>query len=122
MIAQQKSLKILVAEDDDLISELLSELLVSMGHVVCTITSTEAETVRATLEFEPELLIVDYKLSPGSGIAALEQILRKRHFPHIVVSSNIAGVLALRPDAIMLEKPFTQASLADAILRASAIA
>jgi hypothetical protein len=35
------------------------------------------------------------------------------------VSGSIARLRELRPDAIMLEKPYTQAALAAAILRTS---
>jgi CheY-like chemotaxis protein len=119
MISREKSLKILVAEDDELIGDLLAEMLANMGHVVCAIESTEAGTVAAARQFQPELLIVDLKLSLGSGIDAVDLILQTRFIPHILVSGNIAKVRELRPDAIMLEKPYTQISLASAIRRAS---
>ena len=119
MTAGGKSFKILVAEDDDLIGEMLAEMLVSMGHEVCAIESSEAGTVAAALRFSPDLLIVDLQLSPGSGIAAVDRITQTRSVPHILVSGNIARARDLRPEAIMLEKPYTQASLALAIRRAS---
>ena len=114
-----KSLNILVAEDDDLIGELLSEMLVGMGHAVCAVTSTEADTVLAAHRFQPDLMIVDFRLSPGSGIDAVDLITQTRFIPHILVSGNIARVRELRPDAETLEKPYTQAALAAAISRTS---
>lgn len=114
-----KSLRILVAEDDALIGELLGEMLELMGHDVCAITTTEAGTVSAASQFQPELLIVDFRLSPGSGLDAVNLIMQTRFIPHILVSGNIAQVRDLRPDAIMLEKPYSQAALANAIRRSS---
>ena len=46
----QRSLKIVVAEDDNLIGELLADMLANMGHVVCAVESTEAGTVAAARE------------------------------------------------------------------------
>jgi len=115
----QKSLNILVAEDDELIGELLSEMLVQMGHGVCSIETTEAGTVAAARLYQPDLLIVDLRLSPGSGVDAVDLIMQTRFIPHILVSGSIARLRELRPDAIMLEKPYTQAALAAAILRTS---
>ena len=119
MITDQRSLKIVVAEDDDLIGELLAEMLAGMGHVVCAIESTEVGTVKAARQFQPDLLIVDLQLSPGSGIDAVNMIVQTQAIPHILVSGNIAKLRELRPDVIVLEKPYTQASLGLAIRRAS---
>ena len=111
----QQALTILVAEDDSLIGELLAEMLTLMGHTVCAITTTEIDTVAAAHRFQPELMIVDLGLNPGSGIAAVDLINRTTFIPHILVSGNIARVRQLRPGAMMLEKPYTCASLAAAI-------
>jgi len=119
MMSGAKSMKILIAEDDELIGELLGEILVEMGHVVCAIKSTETGTVNAALQFQPDLMIVDSQLSPGSGIDAVDRIIQTRPVAHIMVSGNIASVRERRPDAIMLQKPYTRLSLASAILRAS---
>ena len=111
-------MKIVVAEDDELIGELLTEMLANMGHEVCAIASSEDATVEAARRFLPDLLIVDLQLSPGSGIEAMNLILRTKAVPHVLMSANIARIRELRPNAVMLEKPFTQASLALAMHRA----
>jgi len=111
----QQALTILVAEDDSLIGELLAEMLTLMGHTVCAITTTEIDTVAAAHRFQPDLMIVDLGLNPGSGIAAVDLINRTTFIPHILVSGNIAQIRQLRAGAIMLEKPYTPASLATAI-------
>lgn len=111
MIAEQWSLKIVVAEDDDLIGELLAEMLTNMGHMVCAVEASEAGTVEAARRFQPDLLIVDLQLSPGSGISAVDTIMLMRPTPHVLMSANILRLREMRPHAIMLEKPFTQASL-----------
>jgi CheY-like chemotaxis protein len=119
-MADMKSLNILVAEDDTLIGELLAEMLSQMGHEVCAITTTEAGTVTAARQSHPDLMIVDLRLSPGSGVDAVDLIMQTRFIPHILVSGSIARLRELRPHAVLLEKPYSQAALAAAILRTSA--
>ena len=114
-------MKILVAEDDELIGELLTEMLVEMGHDVCDLESTEQGTVAAARQYKPDLLVVDFQLSPGNGLDAVEMILQTQAIPYILVSGNIARVRERWPEAILLEKPYTQKALASAIGRAGGL-
>ena len=98
MAADQRSLRIVVAEDDNLIGELLAIMLENMGHVVCATESTETGTVAAARTFEPELLIVDLNLNPGNGIDAITLITQTQAIPHILVSGNVATLRDIRPD------------------------
>jgi len=123
---QVKNLRILIIEDDGLIALLLEMLLEQMGHEVCATASTQAGAVIAAHRFEPDLLIVDARLRSGSGISAVEEILRtrKRRMPHLFVSGDIADIRARLPAAITLQKPFRAAALTQAIdsaLEAAAI-
>jgi two-component system, response regulator PdtaR len=113
-----KTLNILVVEDDETIAELLADVLADMGHVVCAIEATEAGAVAAAARHKPELMIVDVQLGNGSGIAAVESITRSRPVPHVFASGNIGKVLALRPAAVALQKPYTVSDLASAMQRA----
>ena len=114
------SLRILVVEDDALIGMLLADMLAAMGHVVCAVAGTQDEAVAAAQRDEPDMLIVDAWLHKGSGVAAVDQIQRLGFVPHIFVTGDSRGVLALKPNAVVLEKPFTEAMLAAAINRAHA--
>ncbi len=116
------SLRILIVEDDALIGELVGEMLEEMGHVICTIVTSEAAAVRAAGEHRPDLMIVDARLGEGSGIDAVASILKSGFIPHVFVSGNIAKVRALRPDSILLEKPFHEPELATAIAQAMMLA
>lgn len=109
----------MIAEDDELIGELLGEMLFNLGHVVCAVESSEAGTVEAAWRCQPELLIVDLQLSPGSGIDAIALITQTMAVPHILASGNIARLREQRTAAITLQKPYTQALLVQAIRHAS---
>lgn len=113
-----KALRVLVIEDDAVIGMLLGEMLVEMGHQICAIAATEAEAVTAAAQYEPDLMIVDARLGDGSGLAAVEEIRRTGCVPHLFVSGDASRVRALRPDAVVLQKPFREADLARGIRRA----
>jgi hypothetical protein len=67
-------------------------------------------------------MIVDARLGAGSGVSAVEEILRIWPVPHFFMSGNVSKVKALKPDTEVLEKPFNEAELARAIQRVLGVA
>jgi len=114
-----KALRVLVAEDDTIVGMLLGELLREMGHDVCAIEATEADAVAAAIRCRPDLMIIDVRLGDGSGISAVEEILRTGPVSYMFVSGDIASVPALRPGAVIIRKPYREPDLAHAIQRAT---
>ena len=114
----KKALRILVLEDDTMIGMLLANILELMGHDVCAIEHTEGDAVTAAAHYRPDLMIVDARLSDGSGVSAVEQILRTGFVPHLFMTGNISRVKALSPHAVLLQKPFHKDELPPAIQRA----
>jgi two-component system, response regulator PdtaR len=112
------ALRVLVVEDDVLIGMLLAETLACMGHDVRAIAATEAAAVEAAVQCRPHLMIVDVGLGDGNGVSAVEAILRSGPVPHVFVTGDTSRIQALRPDAVVVEKPFREADLAKAIQRA----
>ena len=110
-----KALRVLVVEDDALIAMLLAELLAGMGHDVCATAATEAEAVSAASRYGPDLMIVDAGLGRGSGVSAVEEILRVKPVPHVFISGDVDRVRVRKPDAVVVRKPFREAELARAI-------
>ncbi len=113
-----RALRVQIVEDEGMIATLLAEVLVGMGYDVCAIEATEADAVAAAARCRPDLIIVDARLREGSGVSAVEQILRTGFVPHVFVSGDTARVRALRPGAVLLRKPFREPELAGAIQRA----
>jgi len=108
-------LRVLVIEDDALIAMLLSQLLAGMGYEVCATAASEAEAVSAATRLGPDLMIADARLSQGSGVSAVEEILRAGPIAHVFVSGDAEMVRARKPDAVVVRKPFGEAELAEAI-------
>ena len=112
---------ILVVEDDILIGMLLTEMLTELGNVVCAVERTEAGAVAAATRFQLDLMIVDAHLNDGSGISAVETILKDRFIPHVFVTGDKRGTQQHRPGDVVIEKPFRERDLVDAMARALAI-
>jgi len=117
-----QAVNILVVDDNLTIAELLAEVIADLGHTVCAIEVTELGAVTAAAQHRPDLMIVDVRLGHGSGVVAVDTIIRSRPVPHIFVSGDIAQVLALRPNAVTLQKPYSEAALITAMERALATA
>jgi DNA-binding response OmpR family regulator len=109
------ALRILVVEDDAMIGMMLTEMLEEMGHDVCSIEATEAEAISAADRCRPDLMIVDVLLGGGNGVSAVTEILRAGPMPHLFVSGDISRIKALRPDAVVIQKPYRESDLARAI-------
>ena len=112
-----KALKILVVEDDCLIAMLLVETLMEMGHGVCGVEATESGAVAAALRCQPDLIIVDAQLIEGNGFSAVDEILSTGFVPHLFISGDTKKILARRPGAVAIEKPFRDLELDQAIRR-----
>ena len=100
-----KALRVLVIEDDALIAMLLAELLAGMGHEVCATATSEAEAVIAAACYAPDLMIVDAGFGQGSGVSAVEEILRAGPLAHVFVSGDAESVRLRRCDAIVSANP-----------------
>ncbi len=111
-------LRILIAEDEVLIGILLTEMLEGMGHEVCANVRTESEIVGAAFQCEPDLMIVDARLAEGSGVSAVEEILRTRFVRHVFASGDTTDITTRWPSAVVIRKPFSRGDLLSAIERA----
>ena len=111
------TLRILLVDDDVMICSLLAETLVASGHVICGIETTETGAVRAAEREKPDFIIIDLDLAAGSGLQAIEQILRNGPVAHVFISGN-----RMPPAAHALLKPFRPAELLHAMDRALASA
>ncbi|MBC7433742.1 MAG: response regulator [Rubritepida sp.] len=111
-------LRILLAEDEPLIAMLMARVLRVLGHEVCAVEATEAGAVAAAALYRPQLMIVDAGLRRGSGVAAVQAILRQGFIPHVFVSGAV--IAGLGPEAVVLLKPYTEAELVAAMQRAMA--
>ena len=105
-----------------MIAMLLSDVLSSLGHVVTDLAATEEEAIASASDAMPDLVIADANLGEGNGngLAAIDTILASGFIPHVFVSGDSRTIQTLRPDAIVMQKPFFEHELVSAIDRAMA--
>ena len=115
-----KTLRVLVIEDDALLGYVLGEVLEELGHEVVAIEATQAGAVAAAKATRPDLMIVDVHLRSGSGTAAAAEICEAGFVPHVFVTGDIAGMTALRPGVVAIQKPYVEAELVRAMAMALA--
>jgi two-component system, response regulator PdtaR len=113
-----KSLRVLIIEDEALIALLFEDVLLELGHEVCASERTEGAAIAAAARCHPDLIISDARLQEGNGIAAVNTILKAGFVPHFFVSGDVIDQKLLNPAAGVLQKPFDERQLIEAISRA----
>jgi DNA-binding NtrC family response regulator len=113
-----KALRVLVVEDEAMIAMMLVEVLATMGHDICGVEATESDAVAAAARCSPDMMIVDVWLADGNGVSAVEEIRRTKFVPHVFVTGDITMVRALRDDAVIIQKPYREPDLVQAMERA----
>ena len=112
-------LRVLLVEDDFLISVLLAELLIGLGHHVCATAQTEADAVAAAAQHNPDMILVDVTLKEGNGISAMRTIARTSDRRHVFMTG--AGRRSCPEGAVVLQKPFCEPDLLRALAQALAM-
>ena len=106
-------LKILIAEDDLMIADMIEEILVEEGYEVCGIARTVAEAVALGRAEKPDLAIIDLRLADGGrGTDIVAQLRPLGRLGVLYATGNIAGVMFGANDGhACLVKPYSSADL-----------
>ncbi len=119
----EPGLKVLIADDDRLVREMLADLLAEMGHAVVA-AENGAEALDVCARETPDLLILDFLMPKLSGLDALHA-LRERgvRAPAVLLTAisdaSFRAVEGAEAVDVLLEKPVTRRALARALARAS---
>jgi CheY-like chemotaxis protein/DNA-directed RNA polymerase specialized sigma24 family protein len=120
-ISSQPSTKVLIIEDEPIISLDLQSIVREMGHVVAAIATTRDEAVRAARRTEPGLVLADIKLADGSsGVDAVRQILSEVQVPIVFITAYPERLLTgERPEpTFLVTKPFVPETVRVAVSQA----
>jgi response regulator NasT len=111
--------RILIAEDNDLVSLTLEEQLKGLGYDVIGIARTGQEAVDLASRLSPDVVLMDIRMPEIDGTEAATRINQQRSTPIIMLTAyadketirkaEVAGVLGY------LVKPVTEADLPPAI-------
>lgn len=120
-MSNQPSTKVLIIEDEPIISLDLQSIVREMGHTVAAIATTRDEAVRAARKTEPGLVLADIKLADGSsGIDAVRQILSEVDVPIVFITAYPERLLTgERPEpTFLVTKPFVPETVRVAVSQA----
>ena len=113
--------EVLIIEDEPVIAMDIEELVVSCGHKVVGVASSEAEAVQLAELHRPSLILADINLGAGGdGMAAVSRILQHHYAPVIFVTAYPERLLtgeATEP-TFVITKPFEPMTLAIATYQA----
>ena len=111
------NLRLLIAEDDELVVLGLTLVMEQLGYEVCGVARTAAEAVDIAERHRPDLSLVDVALANGSdGLCAAREISGRLGIPVIVCSAHATAVDAYAAGAShFLMKPFGIGALAEAV-------
>lgn len=120
-ISSQPSTKVLIIEDEPIISLDLQSIVREMGHDVVATATTRDEAVRAARRTGPGLVLADIKLADGSsGIDAVRQILSELEVPIVFITAYPERLLTgERPEpTFLVTKPFVPETVRVAVSQA----
>ena len=89
-------LKVLIAEDELLIADLLEETLVENGYEVCGIARTVEDAVALCEEHSPDLAVLDVRLAKGGrGPEIVQRMGVARQFGVLYATGDDARISTL---------------------------
>ena len=78
------SKRILIADDEMDVIELLKDALIQRGFEIIT-ASTGVNTLLKAIEERPDLILLDIRMPAGSGIGVFENIIKRKELADIPV-------------------------------------
>ncbi|HEY3898499.1 MAG TPA: response regulator [Chthoniobacter sp.] len=115
----EKSLRILVVDDDEHVRVLVKRTLTRLGHEIVGEGKSGVEAIQLFQETAPDLMILDVDMPHLDGVDAAEVILGMSNVPIIFISgfwdsATLKKVKQLNA-AAYLTKPFSPAQLGVAV-------
>jgi len=109
--------KVLIAEDDFIIGDLLEDYLNSEGYDVCGLANTVAEAVRLADLHTPDLAVFDFRLAHGDYGSQIRPLLKeKNNIGILFVSGDSLENKITKEDADgYIQKPYGLKDLADSL-------
>lgn len=84
-----ESKKILIVEDDMIISMVLERMIVKLNHQVINKVITGAKAIESARDLRPDLILMDIQLKDDiDGISAMQTIRETSQVPVIYITGN----------------------------------
>jgi DNA-binding response OmpR family regulator len=102
----------LIIEDEFMIAMAIEHVLRDCGFKTFDIALTSQAAIEAAAEQWPDLITADVQLRPGCGIETVRTICPQPSTPVIFITGNAKEVRQRMPQHTVLDKPFSQQTLA----------
>jgi two-component system, response regulator PdtaR len=109
--------KVLIAEDDLLISDLLEDAVENGGYEVCGVATTVAQALAIGRDRQPDLAILDVRLAEGGdGTEVAARLTASRSIGILYASGNIEQLLTTAVTGhACLKKPYRPSDVVRAL-------
>lgn len=117
-----KSFRIVIAEDESLVAEMIAGMLQELGHTVVAKATDGRQAVALTQQLQPDAVIMDIKMPDIDGLEAARQIAVSCPTPVVVLTAfetsemveeasaaGISAYLTKPPNAREMERALTLA-------------
>lgn len=116
--------RILVVEDEILISEDLKQKLQSLGHIVVGEALSGNSAIEQVRELRPEVILLDVRLRGQiDGLEVARRIRETQTTPIVFITAHANGLAKMAAEwnqpLFVIGKPFTLAQLASVIAEAA---
>jgi two-component system, response regulator PdtaR len=108
----------LIIEDEVSTVDCIEQALRARGYASFDIAFSGAEARAAAHRRCPDLITADLKLVDGSGVEAVREICAHMAIPVVFITSHRPEIVGLLPGAFIVEKPFGEDSLGQALAQA----
>ena len=95
----QQGVRVLIAEDDYLVSEMIKGLLEEAGYTVVGTATNGREAIETTQFTQPDVVLMDIRMPDMDGIAATQHIYDQHPTPVVVLSAYETPELVKRASA-----------------------
>lgn len=82
-----RSLRVVIAEDEPLVTEMLAEQLRHLGHRIVGEAANGEEVINLVLDSRPDLVLMDIKMPKVSGLQASRTIMERSPVPIILLTA-----------------------------------
>lgn len=117
---EQKPVRVLIAEDDFMVSKSITQVLNGVGYEQVGLASNGEEAVEMTRSLQPDVILMDIKMPKLDGLQAARQIQENSPTPIVILTaydsqelvkeaskSGVGAFLIKPPDAFEIERAVT---------------
>ncbi len=118
MIAAERPVRVLVADDSELFRELLSRVVVEDGTLELVAVAREGdEAARLARKHRPDVITMDLNMPDADGFAGIARIMAETPTPILVLTANPSEAAGFKAPSLgaldIQEKPWAESDLSE---------